>query len=157
MGIPVLSCGDVIREEARKRGLAPTASNLGELMFALRREEGPDVVARRLLPIIREYKDELIVIEGGRNLEEISAFKERYEVITVGIHSSPDVRYERLRLRGRRDDSAGRRAFDERDTSEIKVGMDKALAEVDIRIVNESSLEDFKKKVLGLLQGLLRR
>ncbi len=157
MGIPVLACGDIIREEARRRGLAPTSANLGKLMFALREAEGPEVVAKRLLPKIDAHKSGVLVVEGGRSPEEVAALKKHYDVITVGIHSSPETRYLRLRSRGRSDDSLTRAAFDERDFREIKVGMEKALAVADIPIVNEGSLEEFKKNVTGLLLGLTKK
>ena len=43
--IPVLVCGDVVREETKRRGLAPTPENTGKVMLAIRREKGPAVVA----------------------------------------------------------------------------------------------------------------
>ncbi|MEM3018612.1 MAG: AAA family ATPase, partial [Candidatus Bathyarchaeia archaeon] len=52
LGIPVIVCGDVVREEASRRRMPPTPENLGSLMLSMRDEEGPDVVAKRLIPRI---------------------------------------------------------------------------------------------------------
>ncbi|HNT73008.1 MAG TPA: AAA family ATPase, partial [Methanothrix sp.] len=45
MNIPVVVMGDVIREEAARRGLPPTDRNLGAVGNDLRSKEGPDAIA----------------------------------------------------------------------------------------------------------------
>ncbi len=56
MGIPVVIMGDVIREEAEKRGLPPTDENIGGVASQLRKEEGMDAIARRCIPKIKAYE-----------------------------------------------------------------------------------------------------
>ncbi len=48
-GLAVLVMGDVIRQEAARRGLEATDVNLGRVGCALREAEGPEAVARRIL------------------------------------------------------------------------------------------------------------
>ncbi|HIC87630.1 MAG TPA: hypothetical protein EYP03_05445, partial [Aquificae bacterium] len=54
MGIPVVCMGDMVREEAKRRGLALTDENLGKIANELRQKEGMDAIAKRCIPIIRE-------------------------------------------------------------------------------------------------------
>ncbi|HPC28106.1 MAG TPA: AAA family ATPase, partial [Candidatus Methanomethylicus sp.] len=66
LGLRVVSMGDVIREEAERRGVPKSSMSLGALMLKLRREEGSDVVAKRCLAMVRESKSS-VLIEGLRS------------------------------------------------------------------------------------------
>ncbi|MDH7555930.1 MAG: AAA family ATPase, partial [Candidatus Methanosuratincola sp.] len=67
MGFTVLNMGDVIRDEARARGIPITPESLGALMLDLRREHGNSVVAKKCLERVRNNGSP-IVIEGVRSL-----------------------------------------------------------------------------------------
>jgi len=75
LGIPVVTMGDVIRQECRDRGLDP-AEHHGEIAGALREENGPDAIARRSLPIIEaELEDEdTVLVDGIRAGVEVERF-----------------------------------------------------------------------------------
>jgi dephospho-CoA kinase len=141
-GIPVLVCGDVIREEAQRKGLAPTPENMGAVMLAIRHEEGLAVVAERLMPKIDSSASSVVVVEGVRSMAEVSVLRRKHGVAIVAVHSSPRTRYERMRRRGRSDDPKTWEEFVERDSRELKVGIGEVIAVAEEMLVNEASVDD---------------
>jgi len=155
-GFPVISMGDVIREEAMLRGLNPSPENIGRIMLELRDEEGDDAVARRCIPRIEAEKSNVVIVEGIRSMAEVEAFKRKYpDFILIGVHASPETRLRRLVARGREDDPRTLSHFRERDKRELQVGIGNAIAMADYMLVNEGDIEEFKEKVRKLLRRVI--
>jgi dephospho-CoA kinase len=149
--IPVLICGDIVREETKRRGLAPTPENTGKVMLTIRREEGPAVVADRLLPKIESSTAQLVIVEGVRSMDEVNALRRNHTVKIVAVHSSPETRYERLVTRGRSDDPKSWEEFAERDMRELGVGIGSVIALAQEMLINEGSFEDLSAAAEALL------
>ncbi|MEM3506861.1 MAG: AAA family ATPase [Candidatus Bathyarchaeia archaeon] len=141
LGLPVLAFGDIVREEAKKRGLKPNFKNMGMLMMKMREEGGAAIMAKRLIPKIEEINSNLIVLEGARSIDEINELKKHYKVILIGIHSSPRTRYKRLLNRKRSDDPKSLKEFKERDKRELKIGLGNLIALADRIVVNEGPIK----------------
>lgn len=156
-GIPVLVCGDVVREETEKRGLAPTPENTGKVMLAIRQEEGPGVVAERLIPRIGSFTAPLVVVEGVRSMAEVEALRRSHTVVTVAVHASPKTRYERLVARGRSDDPKSWEEFAERDARELSVGIGNLIALAQEMLVNEKSIEGMNASSESVLSRVAQK
>jgi len=154
LGYPVLVCGDVIREEAKRRVLPPTPDNIGKLMLKMREEEGRAIVACRLIPRIEAQDSHVVVVEGARNIEEIDEFRRHYDVRTLAIHASPSTRFSRLKSRGRSDDPKNWNDFIIRDQREVDVGIGRLIGTADRMIVNEGSTQEFKYSVNKVLKEM---
>ncbi|MEM0286487.1 MAG: AAA family ATPase, partial [Candidatus Methanomethyliaceae archaeon] len=126
MGFKVIVMGDVIREEARRRGIKESPEALGELMLNLRKEEGPDAIAKRCIQNLSN--NDIAIIEGIRSLEELNFFKKIADVFLIAVHASPSTRFKRLIKRGRADDPKNFEEFIERDMREIKIGIGAVIA-----------------------------
>lgn len=103
MGVRVVVMGDVIRLEAKARGLAPTDANHGMVGDDLRAVEGPCAVARRCLAGVED--NNLVVVDGIRSIDEVDYFREaadRFHLIEV--FTTPQARLQRIAARGRTDD-----------------------------------------------------
>jgi len=143
--IPVVSLGDVVREEARKRGLDLSAENLGKIATELRQRYGKDIMARRVITKLLYSESPIIVVDGVRSLDEVEYFKKFFDVVIVAIHTSPKTRFSRLRARGRPDDPRSWSDFRERDERELSLGIGNVIALADFMIVNEEiSLSEFE-------------
>lgn len=153
--MPVFVSGDIIRDEAERRGMRPTRRNLGRLMLKLRREEGMAAIAKRLVPLIEKRKERFIVYEGARNMEEVDELSKHYHVVTVAIHASPSSRFQRLLKRKRSDRPGNWSEFSERDARELKVGVGKVIALADRMVENEDSKEDLKRRMKRLTATVL--
>jgi len=156
VGVPVVTMGDVIREECRERGLDP-ATDHGTVAKALREENGPGAIAERSLPIIeREREDsETVLVDGIRSDVEVAAFRDAFgeSFVLVEISAPFDVRAERLDLRGR-DASVeeGGESLEERDERELGFGMGEAMEMADVTVENTDSLASFQRRIRTLLE-----
>jgi len=141
-GIPVLNCGDVIREETVRRGLPPTPENMGNVMLSIRHEEGAAVVAERLIPKIESSASPVVVVEGVRSMAEVDALSRKRVVTIVAVHASPKTRYQRLIARARSDDPKSWEEFTDRDARELSVGIGNVIALAHDMLVNEATVDD---------------
>jgi dephospho-CoA kinase len=154
MKIPVVSMGDVVREEAAKRSLPPTDENIGGIGTALRRDEGMDAISKRCVQKIRVHGGDMVVIDGTRNIEEINYFKKQFGIDfkLISINAPFDLRFERVKKRARSDDMTGIEELKRRDEREKDWGIDKAMEQADITLNNTSSLKEFQKEIRKLLR-----
>lgn len=155
LGVPVVTMGDVIRQECRDRGLDP-ATHHGEIARALREENGPGAIAERSLPIIEDALDdnERVLVDGIRSDVEVEAFESAFgdDFTLVSIEAPFETRAERLELRGRDAKAAeGGETLAERDERERGFGMDNAMEQADIVLENAGSLESFHEQIESLL------
>ncbi|MHA1917033.1 MAG: AAA family ATPase [Candidatus Ranarchaeia archaeon] len=149
LGASVVAMGDVIREEAKSRGLELTRENLSNIMFGLREKEGPMVVAKRCLLKIDQSEKEIVIIDGLRSLEEVEFFKKIYrnfEVIL--IHAKERIRFERILERARMDDPKKWEDFHTRDLRELKIGIGYVIALSDYIVSNNGSLDELRSRIV---------
>lgn len=154
-GYGIMVMGDVVREEADRRGLEPNPENLGKIMLELRQREGPTVISKRCTPKIEQIPEDKVVIDGIRSLEEVKEFKKNFSKFSLmTVHSSPETRFKRLYCRRRSDDPENWEIFNDRDMRELSVGLGKAIAMAEYMIVNEEGLEELKEKVRKILRRI---
>ena len=154
--IPVVTMGDVIREECRERGLDP-ATHHGEIAQALRDEEGLDAIAARSLPRIEAALSETdtVLVDGIRSGVEVECFEEAFDddFTLVSIEAPFEIRAERLGERGRDSSDADVERLRERDERELGFGLDRAMEKADATIENAGSLESFREQVTALFEN----
>lgn len=151
-GAIIVSMGDIIREEAKKRGedSKTTATNL-------RKEHGKYIVAEltiaKIKGIIEDGFNNTIIVEGIRSPFEVNLFKENFkDFIILSIFANPNLRFKRLQNRKREDDSQNYEEFVNRDQMELNFGIGTVIALSDKIIINEGSLEDYKNKINKFLE-----
>lgn len=144
LSIPVLQMGDLVREETADRGLEPAPESFGEVASEMRDEEGADIWAQRTLERLEGIDAEPVLIDGVRNLEELTTFRKALEddLLLVAILASPDTRYKRLAKRGRAEDSADRDTLLDRDLRELGYGLGDVIAMADVYIENEGDPDE---------------
>ncbi|MDR1993322.1 MAG: flagellar hook-basal body complex protein FliE [Nitrososphaerota archaeon] len=145
MGYDIVAMGDVVREQARIRGLEPTPQNIGAVMLALRAESGNYVIAQKCVPKIENQSSGCVLIDGLRSISEVDIFRAHFALFTlISVHAPPQTRFERLKRRGRSDDPTTYEGFVERDNRELGVGVGNVVAMSEQIVVNDRSIEDFK-------------
>jgi dephospho-CoA kinase len=146
IGCPVVVMGDVVRNEALKRGLEPNPINMKAVMLDLRQKDGPGAIAKRCVTDLLRPSSDIIIIEGCRSIAELEEFARfSHDVRVICVHSSPSTRFARLRSRGREDAPLNWDSFRERDLRELSVGLGGIIALSDTMIVNEGTLEEFRR------------
>lgn len=152
-GVPVVSMGDVIREEVEMRGLEPTDENMGRVGVALREKEGDDAVARRCASEVRAQDAPVVVVDGVRSADEADYFRGEFgeDFVLVAVKAPFETRLKRVRSRGRSDDAEAADELRERDERELGYGMREAIEEADVTIQNDGTLEEFREEFREVL------
>ncbi len=159
LGYQTVVMGDVVRARVVEEGFESTPEMSRKYMLQLREEMGETAVAHltciAIDKLISEGKKYLI-IDGIRSQAEVVHFKEHLEsgFEIIAIHVDPDLRFERLKTRGRKDAPVSESDFSKRDESELKLGLGETIAFSNYIIPNNKSLEHFRKKSLSLLKEL---
>ena len=155
IGLATLKMGDLVRDETKRRGLPLNNANVGRVASEERDKHGAGIWAQRALPKLTETK---MLVDGCRSDSEVTVFRHHFgDLYVLGIFASPESRFERLRKRGRGDDSSDMQEFYDRDRRELKWGIGNALATADGMIVNDRSLEAFRQEARDRLKAILAR
>ncbi len=154
-GHPVVRMGDLIWEEVERQGLPRDAATVGKVAHAMRESHGKDIWARRTAERVRKMANghRLVLIDGVRSHEEVETLRRELgqDFVLVAIHTDPEHRFERMANRGRTDDSTDLAMLKVRDEREMGWGIARTIALADEMLVNDSTLEAFRKKVATLL------
>ena len=153
-GIPFLRMGDIVREFHAKRIEEDKDLSVGQLANLDRQRYGFDIWAKRAM---EKMSGDIFMVDGCRSMDEVRAYRNiTDDVHIVGIFASPKTRYDRLVKRGRDDAPRNIAEFEERDNRELGWGLGETMALADKMIINESSLDDFKRNVKELMEDLRR-
>ena len=156
-GIPVVTMGDVVRQETADRGLDPSKDH-GTVAQALREENGPAAIAERSLPMLEDRLEnhEGVLVDGIRSGVEVDVFEERFgdDFTLLSIEAPFELRRERLTDRGRdAGETDGGEGLEARDERERGFGMDDAMARADVVIENTDSLEAYRARIETVLDS----
>jgi len=101
-GFQHISLSDLIREEAKKRGMGIDRDSLRGLGNILKEEIGGDALARMA---IKRKKGENLVISSIRKPEEVDYLKTLSDFKLLFVDAPIEIRFNRMQKRGRKDES----------------------------------------------------
>ncbi len=152
-----ISLSDIIREEANKKGVELTRSNLQDLGNQMRRADGLGVFAKKALEKIR--KGENYVVTSVRNPGEIKTLAENRRFVLWAVDAPQKERFLRIsspRRRGEGDPftfeefkKSEAREIESSDKSSQQIA--ECMETADFTVFNDSSLESFFRKIDALL------
>ena len=151
----VVSMGDVVRNEVRKRKLEFSGVTIGRIAKELREKGGPAVIAKKCVELIKELNAEIIFVDGVRSLFEVNVFRKIWKFPIIAIIVDEKKRFNHLFERGRSDDPRSSGDLKERDEREIQFGLDKVLDTADYIIPNNSTIEDLKKNTRKMVLDVI--
>ncbi|MGM0575631.1 MAG: AAA family ATPase [Myxococcota bacterium] len=157
-GFAYHSLSDILREELTARGVAESRRALLELGNELRRAGGPGVLAARLRDRLRDGRDH--IVDSIRNPAEVRELRRLEGFTLVAVTAAPEVRFERLRARGRVGDPTTweefveleRRETDSDDPTTQQLAATLALA--DRSLPNDGDVEALRASVEDLVARL---
>ncbi len=159
-GFYFYSLSDVIREEIVKRGQEVTRDRLLATGRELRSEYGPGYLAKRILD--RLENDKNYVVDSFRNPAEVGVFRNSpVSFYLLAVTADPKIRFARIRARGRENDPSTYEEFlnleRKEDSNPDSAGqlLLATLAMRDFEVANDGTVEQFREKVLRLLQRLI--
>ncbi|MDE1850692.1 MAG: AAA family ATPase [Candidatus Micrarchaeota archaeon] len=122
-GFRIVEMGDQVREKMAEDGIAPGGDRIRRYSVVMRKKYGKDIVARMAVEKVAKYvkSKKNIAIVGVRDVPEMKYLKKTLKKLyIVGIVAPVEVRFGRLRDRGRTDDPRSLRKFAERERLEKK-------------------------------------
>jgi len=149
-GFEYCSLSDILREEAKARGIEPSRENLIRLGNKLREKNGPSTLADLAAKKIKDKNN--YAIDSIRNPFEIKALRKLDNFILIGIDAPVEIRFKRAIARNRPGDPDTLEEFIEKERKEninssTNQQLENCLKAADVMIVNDSSLENLHKKI----------
>lgn len=156
VGIKIINGGDLIRNETLNRKLPITDENVGYVANILRKEMGMDAIVKMCIPIIDSIKEDIVLIDSIRNIEEVETLKNRYgdNFILIRINAPFDKRIERMRKRARDDDVSTTEQLIEREKREQAWGINKVMELAEISIHNNGDLDNFQIHIKDIYRNI---
>jgi len=147
-GMVYYSTGDIVREEATRRGIADP-EGMARLSDALRGADGMGVTRLALEKLI-QADTPVGFLEGMRSWPEIELIREKADCSVIAFVAPKKTRFERVCSRGRADDSPD--AFDARDRREIAYGTAIPIALADAYILNTGTMDEAFRQLELIIQ-----
>ena len=157
-GFYFLSLSDILREELAAEGKGITRVNLIEKGNELRGKYGPAVLAKKTLEKLE--KDKNYVIDSIRNADEAKEIKTRPNTFLIYISAPAEVRFGRMKARGRESDPQTFDAFrkieelEMKNEEKTKQNLLEAFEIADRKLINDGDTELLYEKTDQLLAGL---
>jgi len=147
-GYAYLSLSDLIREELRKKNLEITRDNLIRMGNTMRQNATPEILARLAAKKIKGNT----VIDSIRNPREVAFLKTLENFILLAIDAPAEIRFERVRKRGRNESASNLEEFLAKEKEEMgtEENLQQILACMDMAdhtIFNDGTLADLQEKL----------
>lgn len=151
-GYAYFSLSDLIRDELKKKGKEVSRDNLIKMGNLLREKSGRDILARL---IIKKIKGKA-VIDSIRNPKEVEYLRRQKNFILLSIDAPVELRYERVKKRGRAESASNLQEFIEKEAEEMtnlkkSQQLQNCMRLADFKIKNNDTLESLYQKLEKLL------
>lgn len=151
-GYVYFSLSDLLREELQKKGKQVTRDNLIEIGNNLRKKFSPDILAKRVMKKIKS----IAVIDSIRNPREIEYLKKQKNFILLSLDAPVELRYERVKKRGRDESATTLQEFIEKEANEMtkqekRQQLQNCMKLADYSVINDGTLENLHKKLEKLV------
>ncbi len=155
-GFKHISTGDIVREDLQKSGAETNRETLQQRANELRRQYGPDYLAKSALSRARNNA----VISGLRTTSEVEALRQASGdgFVLLAVDAPAGLRYSRAKARGRIGDEItlekflNQEAREMHGTSPYEQQLGQVMAQANVTIENEGSQEDLYRKIEELLK-----
>jgi dephospho-CoA kinase len=151
-GYAYFSLSDILREKLKEKGLEENRDNLIQKGNELRREFGPDILAKLVLDKVRGKA----VIDSIRNPAEVEFLRRQKGFALLAVDAPVAARFERVQKRGRNESVQTLEEFRQKEAREKSDDpgaqqLHTCLAMADMTIINDGTLEDLRRRLEELL------
>lgn len=159
LGYKVVTLSDMVREEARKRGIEEERENLMAVGQSLREEFGAGILATRALEKIG--KEDMWVVDGIRNPAEVDELRKHPNFVLIANTAPEQAIIDRIFFRKRADDTLDKEAIRKKLRREMGEGeppdgqqVGKCIEMADYVFENVMPLEKVEKEFLKLYNSI---
>lgn len=150
-----IEASSVVRMFQEQESHSVTTGNVSAFAEKLLQERGADVVARKILSLMRNRSGDPLVVTGFRTLEELELIRnEMPDAKVILVEASERTRFERYLKRARTGSKTSLEDFRANDESQWKFGLLRVAEDFsDIRVTNEGAIEEYRKQVDAVIAG----
>jgi dephospho-CoA kinase len=147
-GYSYSSLSDIIRDELIQEQQEITRDALIQKGNQMREKHGADILARRVMNQVTRKA----VIDSIRNPSEVEYLRKQEGFILLAIDASVEIRYKRVKQRGRNESVSTLQEFiakEEEEMTQRDKGqqLEACMRLADYLVTNEGALVDFHKKL----------
>lgn len=154
LGMKDVHMGDTVRRYANENDIEVNDHQIGAFATNERKKHGMGIWAERTSQYVEDPQN--TIVDGLRNYEELEYFKNEFpDLCVVAIFANRKDRLERILKRDRADDIRTLEELIARDERELSWGIGNVICLSDYMIVNNSTLENFRKNVENFLKDTI--
>lgn len=160
-GFYYLSLSDIIREELASECKEVSREALCSKGNDLRKEFGPSVLAKRVIQKMEPDKN--YIIDSIRSPAEVEELKKLKNFFLLFVTAAPEIRFERMKERGRESDPKTLEEFkrleeaEAKNPEEYKLNLDETEKKSNASIRNNGSLEELNGNIDSALQDFFKK
>jgi dCMP deaminase len=153
------SLSDVIRGEVEKKGLEVTRENLIMTGRELRAKHHTGFLAEQILQLLEPDKN--YVVDSFRHPDEVAVFRSRSNFRLISVQATPEIRFERIKMRAREADPTAFEEFlmlekeEAFSSSHEGQDLDGTGSLADYTLENNESLSELHREAASLIQLLM--
>ncbi|OGX06545.1 MAG: hypothetical protein A2Z88_08940 [Omnitrophica WOR_2 bacterium GWA2_47_8] len=154
-GFSLFSLSDELREEATRQGLPHGRETMIRLGTQLRSKHGAGYLASKInekIMALRKQGKSDFVIDSIRSPGEVKELQKNKDFTLVGIEANPELRFERMKKRGRGGDASTFEEFNSHEQKENTSNasgqqLDACLSMAQKKVENNGTLDELYKKM----------
>jgi len=154
-GFKGITMGDLAREEVTDRGLEPSRETTTRISTELLSKD-PAYFIKKAVKKINESGHDKWLIDGIRTPINITGFRKAFpNIVFIKVEVKPEIRFERMRLRGRPGFPSTFEKFMEHEQLEDqKFHLSETLSKADQILNNNGTYEELTEKTRVLAEKL---
>lgn len=153
-----LRFSDILAETLDLWDIPNTRSNLQQLAIIMNTGYGRGTLTHTMSKRIQNQKADIILIDGVRWLEDGNMIRQSPNNLMVYITAKVQLRYQRLKLKSDKVGEAGvsLAQFMEEEKIQTELLIPKIGSKADYKIVNNNTLDEFKKEIEKFTEQVLK-
>jgi dephospho-CoA kinase len=160
LGIPMITIGDIARQIAATKNIAPTRENLTKISLDYRRKNGSDYFPKEVIRTIEKNNWDFVGVAGIRSIVDVDTFRKRFgnDFILIFVDASDQaVRFERIAKRGEPRDPKTFEQFLKQDSEEEKnFKLNAAIKEANYVIKNDGDIDSLINETRKLITQITK-
>ena len=152
-GAAVFTFSDILSDILNRLFLPSNRENLINMSITLRQGFGQNILAKAMSRQIESAKEEMVVVDGIRRLDDIEDLKTKTNFHLIEIMVDPKMRFERLKKRNQKPGEAEMtwEDFQAVGQKETEVTIAKVAEQAEIKLNNEGEIKDLGKQLEELI------
>lgn len=145
-----------LRDILNRLYLPISRENMQDLSLDLRNRFGGDTLARVIAEDVKNSPKEIVIIDGVRRLDDIVSLKDLPGFHLISVDASPEIRYERMKLRNENDGDANKSFtdFEQDGQREAELQIPEVMATANFHLDNNGNLDNLYSQIDKIIKEI---